>query len=226
MSFPNGAATSFSARVASAVAGAAGSIEVHTGSASGPLLATVSVTSTGGWQNWQTVTATIPATTSQSSVVLKFVSSTGGDFANLNWFTFGQGTTSDPVTYPRTGWVASSNTSCGDAPANAIDGNTSTRFSTCAAMTNGQYLQVDMGRSQPVGTVSFGSSGSSSDYARGYTVSLSTDGVTWTPVKSGTGTSATISAQFTARDARYVRVTQTGTASNWWSVAEMNVQNI
>src|ERR1700735_3859439 len=46
-----------------------------------------------------------------------------------------------------TGWVASSSTSpgAGDAPANAIDGNISTRFSTDADQASGQWFQVNLG---------------------------------------------------------------------------------
>src|ERR1700735_2399952 len=49
-----------------------------------------------------------------------------------------------------TGWVASSNTSpgSGDAPANAIDGNISTRFSSDADEASGMYFQVNMGSAQ------------------------------------------------------------------------------
>jgi len=47
----------------------------------------------------------------------------------------------------RTGWVASTSTNpgAGDAPANAIDGNASTRFSTDADQASGMFFQVNMG---------------------------------------------------------------------------------
>ncbi len=44
------------------------------------------------------------------------------------------------------------------------------------------------------------SAGSTSDYARGYQVSLSTDGTTWSaPVATGTGTAALVTATFPRR---------------------------
>src|SRR5579871_472513 len=49
-----------------------------------------------------------------------------------------------------TGWVATSNTtsSAADAPANAIDGNASTRFSSDADQASGMFFQVNLGSSQ------------------------------------------------------------------------------
>jgi hypothetical protein len=48
----------------------------------------------------------------------------------------------------RTGWVASTNapSSSADAPANALDGNFTTRFSTNEFQAAGIHLQVDLGR--------------------------------------------------------------------------------
>jgi beta-glucosidase len=67
------------------------------------------------------------------------------------------------------------------------------------------------------------SAGSVSDYARGYQIAVSTDGVTWQQVATGTGTNALISANVGTRTANFVRVTQTGSASSWWSIAEFNL---
>jgi hypothetical protein len=79
---------SVSARVSSAVGG--GSVELHTGTATGPLLARFPVTATGGWQSWTTLTAsasTHPAGPQTVFAVLR--NSTAGDFVNINWFSFG-----------------------------------------------------------------------------------------------------------------------------------------
>jgi uncharacterized protein DUF1996/carbohydrate binding protein with CBM6 domain len=90
-----------SARVSSAVG--AGFVELHTGSATGPLLAKFPIAATGGWQNWVTLTAsaaTHPAGAQSVYAVMK--NTQAGDFVNINWFSFGDGTgggQSDP------GWV-------------------------------------------------------------------------------------------------------------------------
>jgi len=80
----------FSARVASgAASGVSGVIEVHLDSLSNPSIGSFSLASTGGWQTWTTVPASISATTGTHTVYLKFTTSSGQDFVNLNWFTFG-----------------------------------------------------------------------------------------------------------------------------------------
>jgi beta-glucosidase len=65
--------------------------------------------------------------------------------------------------------------------------------------------------------------GSTADYPRGYQVYLSEDGTNWgAPVATGSGATVT-TISFAAHAARYVRITQTGSASaNWWSIAELN----
>ncbi|GAA2600958.1 hypothetical protein GCM10010435_95410 [Winogradskya consettensis] len=86
------------ARLASATGGN-GAVELRTGSPTGPLLATFPVTATGGWQSWVTRTATATThPTGAQTVFAVLQNPAGGDFVNLNWFTFGDG--SAPA-----GWV-------------------------------------------------------------------------------------------------------------------------
>src|SRR5215469_6138158 len=128
----------------------------------------------------------------------------------------------------RTGWVASTNTSpgTGDAPANAIDGNISTRFSTGAAQASGQYFQVNMGSSQTFNQIVMNSGGSAGDYARGFNVEVSANGSTFTSVATGSGTSSPETVTFSAQTAQYIRVVLTaGVTTNWWSIAEFNAFN-
>jgi hypothetical protein len=88
------------ARVASAVGG--GRVELRTGSATGPVLAQFSIASTGGWQAWSTLTATASShPTGRQSVFAVLRNSAGGDFVNVNWFSFGDG---GPAV-PGQGWV-------------------------------------------------------------------------------------------------------------------------
>jgi hypothetical protein len=55
-------------------------------------ICTVEVTSTGGWQNWQTRTADISGVTGTHTVYLTFASNQSNNFVNLRWFTFSHGT--------------------------------------------------------------------------------------------------------------------------------------
>jgi len=77
-----------SARVASAVG--TGRIELRTGSATGPLLTQFAIAATGGWQTWATQTATVATHPTGSQTVFAVLrNTTGGDFLNVNWFSFG-----------------------------------------------------------------------------------------------------------------------------------------
>ncbi|MDO0929424.1 DUF1996 domain-containing protein [Streptomyces sp. TG1A-8] len=76
-----------SARVASATG--SGSVELRTGSLTGPLLAAVQVSPTGGWQSWATRTADVTThPTGPQTVFAVLRSASPGDFVNINWFSF------------------------------------------------------------------------------------------------------------------------------------------
>ncbi|GAB3860363.1 DUF1996 domain-containing protein [Dactylosporangium cerinum] len=94
------------ARVASAVGN--GTVELRTGSVSGPLLAQFPVAATGGWQAWTTLSATgTHATAGPQAVFAVLRSPGGGDFVNINWFSFtsGGGGGTPSATPSSTGWV-------------------------------------------------------------------------------------------------------------------------
>jgi hypothetical protein len=126
----------------------------------------------------------------------------------------------------RTGWTAVTSPviAQGDVAANALDGNTGTRWSSGAAMTNGMFYQLDMQSAHTFDQIIMNSAGSTNDYARGCQIFASNDPANFgTAIASGTGTAATIQVNFTARTARYIKIVQTGAASSWWSIAELNV---
>jgi hypothetical protein len=72
-----------------------GKIEIHAGTANGPLLATIPVRPTGGWQKWTTATAA--SATSSGAVFAVMRSSSRTDFVNVNWFELGASVPSTPV---------------------------------------------------------------------------------------------------------------------------------
>jgi hypothetical protein len=90
---------------------------------------------------------------------------------------------------------------------------------------NGQWFQVDMGVTNLLSRIILDAGSSSSDYPRGYQVNLSNDGFNWgSPVATGAGASAVTTISFPTNTARYIRVTQTGSAGGlWWSIHEFNV---
>jgi endoglucanase Acf2 len=124
---------------------------------------------------------------------------------------------------PRTGWkLSASSTGGGDLPVNAIDGQTGTRWTSGAAQQPGQWFQIDLGSVQTVKQVEIDAA--SNDYARGYQVLVSADGATWgNPVASGVGDGAYLTVVLGERQARYVRIVQTGSDNHWWSIAEVKL---
>ncbi|WP_042396685.1 beta-1,3-glucanase family protein [Streptacidiphilus carbonis] len=87
--FGSAGATQFQARVASgAAAGVSGLIQIRLASPTGPVVGSLSVGNTGGWQSWRTVPAAISGATGTHTVCLTFSSGQAADFVNLNWFTF------------------------------------------------------------------------------------------------------------------------------------------
>ncbi len=87
--FGSTALTQFKARVASGAAGGvSGLVEVHLDSLSNPATGSFAIANTGGWQSWRTVPANMTGTTGVHTVFLRFVTGSGQDFVNVNWFTF------------------------------------------------------------------------------------------------------------------------------------------
>jgi beta-glucanase (GH16 family) len=118
----------------------------------------------------------------------------------------------------RPNWAATaSSTEPGGNPQNALDGILTTRWSSGSAMSGGEWFQLDLGSAQTFDRIVLDSGNSVNDYARGYQVLISNNGTDWAtqvPVAAGAGTGPVT--------ARYVRIVQTGTASSWWSIAELS----
>lgn len=66
-------------------------------------------------------------------------------------------------------------------------------------------------------------SGNRWDYPRGFTVEVSTDGTSWTQLASGIAYGWKRPVSVTPTTARYIRITQTGAAPQWWTVDEVTV---
>ncbi|HZU59225.1 MAG TPA: carbohydrate-binding protein [Actinocrinis sp.] len=91
VNFGSGLSGNVTARIASAVSGTnIGTIQFRLDSLTATPFATVPVGGTGGWQTWTTagpVTAS-PVPTGTHTLYVTFTTSTGGNFVNVNWFTF------------------------------------------------------------------------------------------------------------------------------------------
>ncbi len=89
----------------------------------------------------------------------------------------------------RTGWVASASLSAnGSPPANAIDADLTTRWTTGVPQAAGQWFQLDLGAPQTFNEVGV-LAGGNGDYAAGWQLVTSNDGQTWSsPIVSGAAT--------------------------------------
>ncbi|WP_436534178.1 discoidin domain-containing protein [Actinoplanes sp. HUAS TT8] len=111
----------------------------------------------------------------------------------------------------------------GEGAALAVDGDASTRWSSGTAQAPGQYLQVDLGRSQEFRRVAVDSGGNLGDYARAWQLSVSRDGTHWTTAARGTGTGQLTEVTLPPTRARYLRITATGASDSWWSIADVRL---
>jgi glucosylceramidase len=118
----------------------------------------------------------------------------------------------------------SATASSGGDPGNAVDDDATTRWTSGVAQQPGQWVQVDLGRSQRVRRVVLDTGIDVGDYPRGYALYTSTDGSHWNdPVATGAGQGQLTTIDIAATGARFLRVVQTATAPQWWSIADLRV---
>jgi len=121
------------------------------------------------------------------------------------------------------GMTATASAAPADA-ANAIDDDATTRWTTASSQQPGQYLSLDLGRARTVRRLVLDTGADVNDFPAGYALSTSADGVHWgAPVTSGVGLGQLTVIDLPAVDSRYLRVTQTSTAAQWWTVADLRV---
>ncbi|MGB9457482.1 MAG: carbohydrate-binding protein [Bryobacteraceae bacterium] len=68
--------------------GSPGTLEFHSGSPTGPLLAQAQILNTGGWQAWSTITALVSGASGLQNLFLVFQSGSSSGEGNVNWFQF------------------------------------------------------------------------------------------------------------------------------------------
>jgi glucosylceramidase len=159
-----------------------------------------------------------------------------GAIATFKWSgTQTAGGGSGVVALDRSGWLASASaTNQGDSPSNALDGNPATRWSSGQAQTPGMWFQVNMVRPRSFNSISLDAGTGSGDYPHAYQVFVSLDGVNWgNAIASGDSNSQgsggyvrydqVTNISFPTQSARFIRVVDTGSGGNWWSLYEFNV---
>lgn len=152
---------------------------------------------------------------------------------NIN---FGDGSVTTPVSAPlsRTNWAVTSNPT-GSGHNNIKDNSLTSRWTTNAAQTSGQHLQLDLGAITEFNRIEFDHTNNHFDYMRGYEIRVSNSGTDWATApliaaSSINSLNGKFSISFTNQTAQYIRITQTGSAGNstgisakWWSISELNL---
>jgi beta-glucosidase len=70
--------------------GVSGTVQYRLDSVSGPVIASVPVSNSGGWQSWRSTSTSLSGSATGTHTVYITFTGTGGDLVNLNWFQFAQ----------------------------------------------------------------------------------------------------------------------------------------
>jgi O-glycosyl hydrolase len=133
----------------------------------------------------------------------------------------------------RSRWtVTASKHSDGNEAANAVDGDTATRWSTGQRMKSGDWFQIDLGSPTSFSQIVLdnGAGDRSFDLVGKYQVYISDDGADWgSAIANGTGTMGKTTITLQPQTARYIRIVNTevrGSSAEFffpWSIGEIEV---
>jgi len=177
--FGSAGAASVTTRLASGST-SSGTVQYRLDSTTGPVIATVPVSNTGGWQNWVSSSVSASAT-GVHSVYVTFTGGTG-DLVNLNWFQFAQGgggpivrqaesyssqsgiqteTTTDTGGGLNVGWIAAGDwlAYSGVDFGTASPASVTTRFASAATVTGTVQYRLDSTTGPVIASVPVSSTG-------------------------------------------------------------------
>ncbi|GAA1015198.1 glycosyl hydrolase [Acrocarpospora pleiomorpha] len=216
--------TSVKARVSSANAG--GTLSFRYDLPTGPEVARLTIGNTGGWDNYTEVTGAVTKPDDNTHDLYLVFNGTGTLY-DVDSYTFiGPGVsvpgTGNPGTDLAQGKpVTASSTEAGaNVAANAVDGNSATRWSSLYA--DPQWIQVDLGASYAINRVRLNWEAA---YGRAYQVQTSPNGTTWTNIFSTTTGDGGVDDLTVSGTGRYIRVngTQRALTQYGYSLWDLNV---
>jgi hypothetical protein len=109
----------------------------------------------------------------------------------------------------------------------AIDGNPTSRYSTNQSQSPGMWVQVELPQRARLSGIILDSSRSKDDGPKSHEVRFSEDGKQWSEAlssPSGVDGSAITEISFPTRNARFIKITQTGKKpGKYWSIHELNL---
>ncbi|MDA7930009.1 discoidin domain-containing protein, partial [Akkermansiaceae bacterium] len=105
-----------------------------------------------------------------------------------------------------------------------VDGDPKSRYTTGASMKAGMWIQIEFPKNSQISGVTLDARGSDGDYPRNYEVEVSVDGKKWSkPVAQGKGKDPLTKIKFKPTEAKFIRITQTGKHSLFWSIHELSI---
>jgi glucosylceramidase len=128
-------------------------------------------------------------------------------------------------TLDRSRVVASASSGAGAAAAAVLDGDPATSWTSGSAQTGQEWLALDLGAPRRLSAITLDSATKEDDFARGFAVEVSEDGVKWgASIASGVGKDALTTIRFaSAVTTRYLRVRETAASPRPWTLAELEL---
>ncbi|MGH3646041.1 MAG: discoidin domain-containing protein, partial [Micromonosporaceae bacterium] len=163
---------------------------------------------TGAWSNWSTVTTVADLAAGTNRIRVTATTSSGA--ANLDYLDVTAAPAGEDALISRDKpATSSSNESASFTPDKAVDGDTGTRWAS-AEGSDPQWIRIDLGGVARISRVRLNWEAA---YARAYTIGVSTDGATWTSVRTVTGDGGIDDHTNLGVQGRYVRMhgTERGT---------------
>ncbi len=201
-----------------------GNVEIRQDGAAGPLLATIPFGPTPWASTPVTVGGTIPASGAHTLYVIA-KSTTGGKVIDINWLKFAENAP-NPNPVAKSAWKAYGVFSPGsNVPANVLDNNNSTRWTTGVPMSYGHYLTLDLGKQTTLTSV--GAYSQPGDRPSKVKVEVSDNGLDYTTVQTGYTPPADLyqiplSAPSMGRYVRLTELNENMSVGSWWSMNEVN----
>ena len=125
----------------------------------------------------------------------------------------------------RKDWKLTASHGAESTPA-AVDGNAGSRFNIGVPQGPGIWLQIELPQVVPVSGLVFDNAKPATDFPRGYEVTLSNDGQTWSkPMASGRGAAPLTEINFPPTRAKFIRIALTAESNSKasWSICELQV---
>jgi len=104
-----------------------------------------------------------------------------------------------------------------------VDQDPTNRYTTGEYMKPGMWFQIELVEVTKVAALTFDAGRSIGDYPRSYKVETSQDGENWQQVAEGKGGSAKITAIFNPTSSKFLKITQTGNKSLFWSIEHLDI---